>query len=152
MREARVLGLFNPKNNKINTETTLEVITQLSLLPIEYNGNINDLLFKLDILAKQYPNYYNMINCYFKETKIKYFQDDSFNYNKFPKDIRANSILERYNKIIKRDLGEKRTCNWVIFLNFINSEIIRINKELNVNQNINVLYNAKTIQMWIRKI
>ena len=52
MREARVLGLFNQKNNKINPETTLEVITQLSLLPIEYNGNINDLLFKLDILAK----------------------------------------------------------------------------------------------------
>ena len=34
MREARVLGLFNPKNDKINPEITLEVITQLSLLPI----------------------------------------------------------------------------------------------------------------------
>ena len=69
MREARVLGLFNPNTNKINPETTLEVITQLSLLPIEYDGNINDLLFKLDILTKQYPNYYNMINCYFKKLK-----------------------------------------------------------------------------------
>ena len=71
-----------------------------------------------------------MINSYFKETKLKYFQDDSFNYNKFPKAIRANSILERYNRIVKRDLGEKRTCNWIIFLNFINNEIIRINNEL----------------------
>ena len=66
MREARVLGLFNPKNNKINPEITLEVITQLSLLPLEYNGNINDLILKLDILGKQYPLYYNMINSYFK--------------------------------------------------------------------------------------
>ena len=122
MREARVLGLYNPKNNKINPETTLEVITQLSLLPIEYNDNINDFILKLDILAKQYLNYYNMKYCYFKETKIKYFQDDSFKYNKFQKFIRPNSILERYNKIVKRDLGEKRTCNWVIFLNLINSE------------------------------
>ena len=85
MREARVLGLFNKKNNKFNPDITLEVITQLSLLPIEYNGNINDLILKLDILAKQYPNYYNMINGYFKETKLKYFKDDSFNYNKFQK-------------------------------------------------------------------
>ena len=81
MREARVLGLFNPKNNKISQESTLEVITQLSLLPIEYDGNINYLIQKLDILSKQYPNYYNMINGYFKETKLKYFQDDSYNYN-----------------------------------------------------------------------
>ena len=60
-----------------------------------------------------------MINGYFKETKLKYFQDDSFNYDKFPKDIRSNSILEKYNKIVKTDFGTKRTCNWVIFLNFI---------------------------------
>ena len=151
MREARVLGLFNPKNNNINPETTLEVITQLSLLPIEYDGNINYLIQKLDILSKQYPNYYNMINGYFKETKLKYFQDDSYNYNQFPKDIRANSILERYNNIVKRDLGEKRTCNGVIFLNFINNEIIRINNELIVNQNINVLYNAKNTKFGLEK-
>ena len=58
MKEARVLGLFNTKNKKINTDITLEVITQLSLIPIEYNGNINDLIVKLDILVKQYPLYY----------------------------------------------------------------------------------------------
>ena len=105
----------------------------------------------MDILAKQYPIYSNLINCYFKDTKLKYFQDDSYNYNKFPKDIRANSILERYNKIVKRDLGEKRTCNWVIFLNFINNEINRINKELVENQNINVLYNMKATKFGTEK-
>ena len=115
MREARVLGLLNPKNNKINTEITLEVITLLSLLPIEYNGNTKDLINKLDILAKKFHFYYNMIFGYFKETKFIYFQKDSFNYNKFPKNISFNSILERYNKIVKSDLGTKRTCNWVLF-------------------------------------
>ena len=61
---------------------------------------------------------------------MKYFIDESFNYEKFPKDIRSNSILERYNKTIKEELGQKRTCNWVVFLNFINKEIIIINQQL----------------------
>ena len=130
LREARILGLLNNKNKNINSELSLEVITQLSLLPLEYNGNIEYLLNKIDILAKQYPMYFNMIKGYFVETKLKYFKDNSFNYNKFPKDIRSNSILERYNKTIKSSLGEKRTCNWVVFCNFINNEINRINNLL----------------------
>ena len=142
-REAKNLGLLNKKNPKFDPEITLEVITQLSLLPLEYNGNIDYLLNKLDILAKQYPLYYNFIKTYMVETKLKYFKDGSFNYNNFPKDIRSNSILERYNKIIKQELGAKRTCNWVVFINFINKEIIRINDILSKNENINVLYNSK---------
>ena len=41
--------------------------------------------------------------------------------------ILDHSILERYNKIVKSSLGVKRNCNWVVFLNFINNELIRIN-------------------------
>ena len=37
--------------------------------------------------------------------KLKYFEDGSYDYSKFPNDIRSNSILERYNKIIKTNLG-----------------------------------------------
>ena len=143
LREARILGLLNNKNKNINSELTLEVITQLSLLPLEYNGNIEYLLNKIEILAKQYPMYFNMIKGYFVETKLKYFKDNSFNYNKFPKDIRSNSILERYNKTIKSSLGEKRTCNWVVFCNFINNEINRINNLLAKNENVNVLFYSK---------
>ena len=33
--------------------------------------------------------------------------NESFNYNKFPKDIRSNSILERYNKQLKIDQKKK---------------------------------------------
>ena len=87
--------------------------------------------------------YFNMIKGYFIETKLKYFKDGSFNYNKFPKDIRSNSILERYNKIIKSFLGEKITCNWVVFCNFIYNEINRINNQLAKNENINVLFHSK---------
>ena len=127
----------------INPELTLEVITQLSLLPLKYKGNIDYLLIKIEILSKQYPLYYNLIKSYIIDTKLKYFKDGSFKYDKFPKDIRSDSILERYNKIIKTELGEKRTCNWVIFLNFINKEINRINEILSKNDNINVLFNSK---------
>ena len=102
MREAKVLGLFNQKYNKFNPYITLEVIAQLSLLPIGYNGNINDLILKLDILVNNILIIINMAYGYFKENKLKYFKNDTFNYNKFPKDIRANSILERYNNIVKK--------------------------------------------------
>ena len=61
----------------------------------------------------------------------------------FPKDIRSNSVLERYNRTIKQYLGEKRTCNWVVFLNFINKEILGINELLGKNENINILFTKK---------
>ena len=151
MREAKKLGLFNSKNKKVNPDTTLEVITQLSLLPLEYKGDINYLKNKLDLFSKRYPLYSNMIKGYFYDNKIKYFEDNSYNYNIFPKDIRSNSILERYNKTIKSELGEKRTCNWVVFLNFINRELERINTNLSKNQNINVLYQMKYTKFGIEK-
>ena len=151
MREAKKLGLFNSKNKKVNPDMTLEVITQLSLLPLEYKGDINYLKNKLDLFSKQYPLYSNMIKGYFYDNKIKYFEDNSYNYNIFPKDIRSNSILERYNKTIKSELGEKRTCNWVVFLNFINRELERINTNLSKNENINVLYQMKYTKFGIEK-
>ena len=40
IREARTMGIFNRKNNKINTNITYEIITQLSLLCLKYIGNI----------------------------------------------------------------------------------------------------------------
>ena len=83
--------------------------------------------------------------------KLKYFQDGSYDYSKFPKDIKSNSILERYHKIIKNILGEKSTCNWVKFMNFINNEILRINEILNKNENINIAYEKKTTKFGIGK-
>ena len=38
---------------------------------------------------------------------MKCFIDGNYNYDLFPKDIRSNSLLERYNKTIKDRLGEK---------------------------------------------
>ena len=76
-------------------------------------------------------------------SKLKYFQEGSYNYSKFPGDIITNSILERYNKNIKNDLGEKRTCIWVKLMNFINKETILISDLLGKNENLNVLYEMK---------
>ena len=94
-------------------------------------------------MLNQYPTYNNYIINYFLDAKLKYFIDVSYDYSKFPLDIRSNSVLERYNKEIKMQLGEKRTCNWVKFMNFINNEILRINNELGKNENINILYGEK---------
>ena len=151
LRESKVLGLFNKNNKNINPETTIEIIKQLAILPLEYKGDINYLKNKIHIIISQYPKYYNMIENYFLEAKLKFFMDGSYNYNNFPMDIRSNSILERYNKIIKTELGVKRTCNWVIFLNFINKEIERINEKLSKNENKNVLYESKHTKFGINK-
>ena len=59
--------------------------------------------------------------------------------------------LERYNKSIKLELWEKRFCNWVIFLNFINNEILRIKDILNKNENINVAFKPKKTKFGIEK-
>ena len=115
LRESKVLGLFNKNNKNINPETTIEIIKQLAILPIKYKGDINYLKNKINIIKSHYPIYYNMIENYFLEAKLKYFIDGSYNYNKFPMDIRSNSILERYNKIIKTELAVKRILNWVFF-------------------------------------
>ena len=143
IREAKIMGLFNSKNKNINVNTTYEVINQLSIIPLNYRGNLDYIKNITDILINQYPKYTNYIVNYFIDNKLKYFKDGTYDYSKFPKDIRSNSILERYNKTIKTEFGEKRTCNWVKFLNFINREIDRINEILGKNENINVLYESK---------
>ena len=51
--------------------------------------------------------------------------------------------MERYNWIIKQYFGEKRTCNWVVFLNFINNEILRINELFGKNENLNIFFAKK---------
>ena len=64
-------------------------MTQFSIIPLEYNGVLNILKDKIKTISNQYPKYYNMITQYFLDDNIKYFQDGSYNYNKFPKDIRS---------------------------------------------------------------
>ena len=54
-----------------------------------------------------------------------------------------NSILEKYNKIIKNQLDSKRVCNWPIFIQFIKNEINRIIEILAKNEDINVIYQLK---------
>ena len=59
--------------------------------------------------------------------------------------------MERYNRTIKNYLGEKRTCNWVVFLNFINNEILRINEVLGKNENVNILFAEKNTKFGMEK-
>ena len=151
IRNARIMGLLNKRNKDIDINITFEIITQLTMLPLEYKGNIDYVKEKINIIILQYPKYYNLLTNYFLTTKMKYFIDGSYNYDLFPKDIRSNSILERYNKIIKDRLGEKRQCNWVVFLNFINDEIMRITNLLGKNENINILNSMKNTKFGLEK-
>ena len=75
IREAKIMGLFNKKNKEIDTNITYEIITQISLLPLNYNGNMEYLKNQLNTILMQYPNYYNFIRNYFISNKLKYFQD-----------------------------------------------------------------------------
>ena len=119
------MGIFNSKNKKIDTEIIYQIISELSILPLQYKGDLDHLKNQLNIILLQFPEYYKNLTKYFIDCKLKYSKDGSYDYTKFPPDIRSNSILERYNKIIKNELGIKRVCNLVIFMSFINKEIYR---------------------------
>ena len=80
IREAKTYGLFNSKSKEIDSNITYEIITQLSLLPLNYKGNIDYLKDQLNVMLLQYPNYYN----YFISNKLRYFQDGTYDYSKFP--------------------------------------------------------------------
>ena len=77
IREAKIMGLFNTKNKNIDTESTYQIITELSLLPLNYKGDINILKEKINLILLQYPVYENYITNYFIECKLKYFIDGS---------------------------------------------------------------------------
>ena len=151
VRNARTMGLLSKNDKNVDINITFDIITQLTLLPLQYKGNINYVKEKINILILQYPKYYNLLTNYFLTTKMKYFIDGSYNYDLFPKDIRSNSVLERYNKTIKDRLGEKRQCNWVVFLNFIKDEIVRITNLLGKNENINILNSMKKTKFGLEK-
>ena len=98
---------------------------------------------KIKILESQYREHYSYIIKYFYKEKRKYFEDNSFNYNICPPDIRVNSIVAHYNSTIKKYFGEKKETNWIIFMNFIKSEIQIIIDKLSKNENKNVIYYSK---------
>jgi len=149
IREAK--SLCNKKNKNVDINDTFKIISVLSILPLKYNGNIEYVKEIVDSLSTKYPYYYNYLNNYFLEYKLKYFIDGSLDYSKFPMDIRTNSSLEKYNKLIKETLGKNRFCDWINFLNFIKTEIKRINLQFSQNANINVLYATKKTKFGINK-
>ena len=113
------------------------------MTPFKYIGKMEIFEEYIKELTQKYSKYYNFIINYFKDTKIKYFQDNSFNYSLYPEDVKSNSVIENYNKTIKSYLGDKRECNWVTFMNFITDEIKRITTKLSKNENKNILYYSK---------
>ena len=65
IRNARILGLLNKKNKDIDINNTYEIIHQLTLIPLEYIGNLDNLKEKINILILQYPKYYNYYSIIF---------------------------------------------------------------------------------------
>ena len=65
IREAKIMGLFNKQNKDIDANITYEIISQLSLLPLNYKGDIEYLKNQLNVILLQYPKYYNYITTYF---------------------------------------------------------------------------------------
>ena len=58
LNQAKICGLFNKKNTKIDTNLTFDIISQLSILPLTYKGNIEYLKNQINIILLQYPSYY----------------------------------------------------------------------------------------------
>ena len=69
IRNARTMGLLNKRNKDIDINITFEIIMQLTLLPLEYKGNIDYVKDKINIIILQYPKYYNLLTNYFLTKK-----------------------------------------------------------------------------------
>ena len=132
MRNIREYGLYK----KPDKELSDKIIYKLSILTIKYKGDMNYVKQKLENINTKYTKYQNFINNYFIKEKLKYFEDNSLNYDLVPEKFRINNFLENYNRFIKTKLGEKRIINWINFLHFIKEESERsLNKLINNESN-----------------
>ena len=69
IKNARTMGLLNKRNKDIDINITFEIITQLTLFPLEYKGNIEFVKEKINIIILQHPKHYNLLTNYFLTTK-----------------------------------------------------------------------------------
>ena len=87
---------------------------------------------------KNIPYIQNFLNNYITANKLTFFEDQSLNYFRIPKDCRTNNYLENYNGYIKKQLGKNLVINWVNFIYFIKMESQRSVEKLIYNQNYNI--------------
>ena len=107
-------------------------------LPFIYKGEIKKVKIFIKNIIEEYPLYTNFLNNYFIANKLTFFEDQSLNYFRIPKDCRTNNYLENYNGYIKKQLGKNRVINWVNFIHFIKMESQRSVEKLINNQNYNI--------------
>ena len=96
-----------------------------------YKGNIDSITETIDDLKSKYPDHYRYLDSFYNEN-FKYFINEALYYSKYPKLVRSNSILENYNKRIKKYLGKKKEINYINFLAFIKKEDEAFFKEFNI--------------------
>ena len=65
IRQARIQGLLNSKNKKIDVSLTFEIIYELSILPLTYKGSVEYVKIVVYKLGEKYKLYYNYLNSYF---------------------------------------------------------------------------------------
>ena len=63
IKNPKKYGLFNKKPKVINPNITKDIIKQLCILLIEYNGNMDLYDEKIKNLLSKYKNYYNYYLC-----------------------------------------------------------------------------------------
>ena len=114
------------------------IIRKLSSLPFIYKGEIKKVKIFIKNIIEEYPLYTNFLNNFFIANKLTFFEDQSLNYFRIPKDCRTNNYLENYNGYIKKQLSKNRVINWVNFIHFIKMESQRSVEKLINNQNYNI--------------
>ena len=134
MRNIKAYGLYK-KHDKSTSDI---IIQKLSSLPFIYKGDIKKIKNFINNIIEEYPNYTNFLNNYFMVNKFTFFEDQSLNYFRIPKDCRTNNYLENYNGYIKKELGKNRVINWVNFIHFIKMESQRSVEKLINTQNFNI--------------
>ena len=151
IRNFKKAGLYKKNSKDGEKNECKNVINELGLLPINYNGDINYIINSLNEIVENYPNFKNIIEKYFKRYKMEYFINGDYNYSELPIDCRSNSYLENYNLFIKQNLGRKYKLRWDIFIKFLKSESERIRNKLTKNTESNLLQKAKNTKFGLEK-
>ena len=87
MRNIKAYGLYK-KHDKSTSDI---IIQKLSSLPFIYKGDIKKIKNFINNIIEEYPKYTNFLNNYFMVNKFTFFEDQSLNYFRIPKDCRTNN-------------------------------------------------------------
>ena len=114
----------NGYTTKKNIEIYNSVMSLCKILPFKNMKNEN-LIKYIEKSLNKYKNELESFISYFKETWIKYFNDESLSLNNILIKFRTNNCLENFNKQLKYCFRNKKIVNILFYIDILKEEVIK---------------------------